>query len=551
MSEIKTRNVNNAMQTFASEHLTPFSECDFEINSLSTYIKDSSSSEFVLFNEDINEHYEDKDKILNEHIEFQQLFSITPTKVSNSKLKLKYHIDYGIYSSHPKIILYPNSIIPYKEFKAKEIFVMLVNEINKIKALNGILVNIFDAEMIKNLKILTKYLYAGKFLKKVRVALFDGIEPTITKESKLIYWFEEKSSHNQIIEVDVDEVLIEFKKPIYGKNGLNAYGQIIDSGYANNKDDLDLELDESISVYEDETKKLYKSKVKGFVHVINNKLIIDNKMRKSKLSRNEENIADDEENNIEIHIAQNDTTKDSIGEGVELVSETIHITGHIGANAIIEAVNLRIDGATHQDSTQFARFANINRHKGVLRCHDAKIGLLEGGEVHATNVEVESSLGGVIYAKNVKVGHVKSNLKIYASNSIAIKLVSGEDNIFKINYKEIPILISKLDLIDEDIEELKFSLEEANRHDKNQIPIIKEKIQAFKDTKDQIINSVFNAKISIEQPLRGLNNIIFTLNDEDELIFKTDAKKYEPFYLEVSQNKIKLIPTDKTISLDS
>ena len=551
MSTIKTKNVNNSMQTFASENLTPFSECDFEINSISTYIKDSSNSEFVLFNADINEAYQDQDTILNEHVEFQQLFSISPTKVSNSELTLNYHIEYGIYSSHPKIILHPDSKIPYKNFKAKEIFTMLVNEINKIKALNGILLNIFDSEMIKNLKLLTKYLYAGKFVKKVRIPLFEGIEPLITRESKLIYWFEEKNLNNQIIEVDADEILVEFIKPIYGKNGLNAYGQIIDSGYANNKDDLSLELDESIYIDENKTKKLYKSKIKGFVHVINNKLIIDNKMRKSKLSRNEENIATDEDNNIEIHIAQNDTTKDSVGEGVELVSETIHVNGHIGANAIIEAVNLRIEGATHQDSTQFARFANINRHKGLLRCHEAKIGLLEGGEVHATNVEVESSLGGVIYAKNVKIGHVKSNLKIYASNSISIKLVSGEDNLFKINYKEIPILLSKLDLIDEDIEKLKFTLEEATRHNKAQIPIIKDKIKTFRDTKNQIVNSVFHAKISIEQPFKGLNNIVFTINDEDELIFKTDAKKYEPFYLEVCEDKINLIPTDKTIAIDS
>jgi len=551
MSTIKTKNVNNSMQTFASENLTPFSECDFEINSISTYIKDSSNSEFVLFNADINEEYQDQDTILNEHVEFQQLFSISPTKVSNSELTLNYHIEYGIYSSHPKIILHPDSKIPYKNFKAKEIFTMLVNEINKIKALNGILLNIFDSEMIKNLKLLTKYLYAGKFVKKVRIPLFGGIEPLITRESKLIYWFEEKNLNNQIIEVDADEILVEFIKPIYGKNGLNAYGQIIDSGYANNKDDLSLELDESIYIDENKTKKLYKSKIKGFVHVINNKLIIDNEMRKSKLSRNEENIATDEDNNIEIHIAQNDTTKDSVGEGVELVSETIHVNGHIGANAIIEAINLRIEGATHQDSTQFARFANINRHKGLLRCHEAKIGLLEGGEVHATNVEVESSLGGVIYAKNVKIGHVKSNLKIYASNSISIKLVSGEDNLFKINYKEIPILLSKLDLIDEDIEKLKFTLEEATRHNKAQIPIIKDKIKTFRDTKNQIVNSVFHAKISIEQPFKGLNNIVFTINDEDELIFKTDAKKYEPFYLEVCEDKINLIPTDKTIAIDS
>ncbi len=551
MSEITTKNITSAMQTFASENLTPLSECDFEINSISTYIKDNTNSEFMLFNKDINEHYKDKEKILNEHVEFQQFFSITPNKVLTSKLRLNYHIDYGIYSSHPKIILHPNSEIPYKEFKPKETFTMLLKEFNKIKALNGILIKLFDEDMVEKLKALTKYLYAGKFVKKIRIPLFNGIEPLITRESKLIYWFEDNSLNNQVIEVDAKEVLIEFKKPIYGKNGFNAYGQIIDSEYANNKEDLSLELDTSIDVFEDETKKLYKSKTKGFVHVINNKLIVDNKMRKARLSPNEDNVVEEEENNIEVHISQNDTNKDSVREGAELVSETVHITGHIGANSIIEAINLQIDGVTHEDSTQFSRFANINRHKGTLRCHDAKIGLLEGGEVHATNVEIESSLGGSIYAQNVKIGHVKSNLKVYASESISIKLVSGEDNLFQINYKEIPVLLSKLDLIDEDIEDIKFKLEEATRHNKTQIPLIKDKMQLLINSKDKIVNSALSAKISIKQPLKGLNKIIFTINDEDELIFKTDSQAYKPFHLEVTESKITLIPTNKTISLES
>ena len=65
--------------------------------------------------------------------------------------------------------------------------------------------------------------------------------------------------------------------------------------------------------------------------------------------------------------------------------------------------------------------------------------------------------GGTIYAENVTVDHVKNNLKIYASNSITIKHVSGEDNFFKINYKDIPTLNSKYNFIEKEIELLRAS----------------------------------------------------------------------------------------------
>lgn len=549
---IKTKNIRDAMAKYASDNFTPLNECDFIIDKVDTYIKTNADDEFKLFNEDVQAHYKNRDKILNEHVEFQQIFTIIVSKETDSNIKLNYTIEYGSYSFNPKIIIHHDSHIPYKTNKAKDIFMLLVQEINKIKAKNRMLINLFDESMIKNLKAFTKHIYANKFTKKISIPLFDGIAPDVTRAGKLIKWYEEKNLGHQIIEVAANEVLIEFKKPIFGKNGFNAYGKIISAGAEDNEEDFQAEIDEeSIKIVENKDKKLYKSKIQGYVHFNNNTLVVDNKVKKSTLSRLEETLAKDEENNIEVHISQNDTTIDSIGEGVELTSETIHINGHIGANSILEATNLQIDGATHQDSSQFARVAKINRHKGTLRCNNAKIALLEGGEIHATSVHIEASLGGTIYAQDVTIGHVKSNMKIYASNSITIRLVSGEDNLFKINYRDIPILNSKLDLIDDDIEDLKYSLEEAERHNILQIPLIKEKIEHFKSEQRIIRDSTMHAKISIEKPLLGLNTIVFSITEDKELIYKTDARSYKPFHLSIDNDIITLHPVGKTISLNS
>ncbi len=547
---IKTQNVKESLNEFALKNSTSLEECDFKIDNVLTYVKDRSDQTFTLLNEDVNERYSDKEKALNERVAFKQGYVITAQTASKSKIELNHSIDYSEFNSHPKIIISPDSIIPYKKYKPQEIFQLLVRAINKLKILNGIIINVFDQSMIKNLKAFTKHVYAGKFTKKIKIPLFDGIEPEMTRESKLIEWYKEKNRESQVPEVDQGEVIIEFIKPLFGKNGFNFRGEIIDSNTANNKNDLSAKIDSNtIEVVETAIKKLYKSKIQGYVHVADETLFIDNRVEVSKLSRNEDKLATDEGNSIEVRVSQNDTNKDSVGEGVELISQSINVSGHVGAKSTLEAVNLQIDGATHHSSKQFAKFATINRHKGNLRCHKAKIKLLEGGEIHATDVDIEASLGGVVYAKNVKIGHVKSNLKVYASNSISVRLVSGEDNLFKINYKNVSVLTSQLALIERDVLELREELEVAKRHYHSKVDAIKEAIKKLKATKNEIKNSVYKSKISVENPFRGLNNVIFSINDNDELIFKTEAKKYDPFYLVVNEDSIQLHQTNKIIFL--
>ncbi len=550
--EVRTSNIKKAMQEYASENKINSSECDFTLNSIETHVKDVLHDKFRLANEDLNLNYSDKNKILNEHVQFKQIYNITINKAPTKELSLSYSLDFGEHADHPKIIINPDSEIPYKTYQPIEFYLLMLQEINKIKAENSILINLFDEPMRKNLKAFVNHLYAGKFTKKIRIPLFDGIEPEVTREARLIMWFQENNKHNQVIEVAEGDLLIEFRKPKFGKNGLNAFGEEISNSLGSNKVDLECDIDEeSIKIVEDDTKKLYKSKKKGYVVYANNYLSVSNKINILELSRNNDSVASDEKNNIEVQISQSDSNRDSIGEGVVLVSETIHVRGHVGAKSVLEASNLKIDGATHKDSTQFARFANINRHKGTLSCSDAKISVLEGGEVHATNVHVETSLGGSIYAQNVTINHVKNNLKVYASNSITIKLISGEDNFLKINYKEIPILINKLNFITNEIADLKDSLEEARRHNPTQASVIQNKILALKQEQDSIKNSSLEAKITIEQPLRGLNTIIFALDDGSELVFKTDAGSYEPFHLKISKDSITLLPTNKTIPFKS
>jgi hypothetical protein len=549
-SVIQTKNIQESIQKFAIDNTIGIKDCDFTLVSVETHVKDLADEDFKLVNKDLNIEYKNKQKLLNEHVEIFQNYHIEIFQNTKKDLRLIYKIVYEKMGSFPKIVISPKSLIPHKKHQPKALLNLLYKELNKIKAKNNILINIFDAEMIKVLKSFVKYIYADKFVKNIKLPLFEGIEPERTQESKLILKFQQKEHKNQIIEVEKDEVLVIYYKPLFGKDGFDCHGRRIDADIAQNKEDLKQEVDKaSIKIEETEIKKIYTSKIKGFVQFNEKKISVEQKIRISTISRVQNSVTDDQDNSIEVMIAQKDTNKDSVGEGVKLTSETIHISGHVGANSSIEALNLNIEGATHQDSTQSAKYATINRHKGKLRCHNAYINLLEGGEVHATTAEIETCLGGSIYAKDVKINHVKNNLKVFASNSITIRLISGEDNKFTINSKNIPILNSKIEFLKDDIGDLEYSLEEAQRHNVKSINDITTQINTLKDEIKSINNSVNEAQISIEKPLRGLNTICFVIDDENELIFKTSEEKYEPFHLEITENEIKLIPTNEKIIL--
>lgn len=550
--QIKTKNIGASLDKIIKENSLKSATLSFDIDNIDTYIKTVSNDEFILYNEDIKDYYSNRQKMVDEHIELKQVYTITARDDKTSDLVLKYTIDFSQENTHPSIIISPQSQIPYTRYQPKEIYALLIQELNKIKAKNKILVKIFDEEMREKIKLFVKYLYHGKFSKNIKIPLFDGIDPENGQSGRLIIHFLQKQDKQQFIEVDNDEILVEYIKPIHGKKGFNAFGEIIDSNFSITKHDLECKVDKnSIEVIEEDKRKLYKSKLKGYVHLDKENFYVDNKIKMAQLSRVQDKVVKDEANNIEVIISQNDTNLDSVGEGVELISETIHINGHVGAKAILRAVNLTIDGATHQDSYQEAKFAAINRHKGKLRCHNAKINLLEGGEVHATNVEIKDSLGGTIYAENVTIDRVKNNLKVFASSSIVIKNVSGENNIFKINYKDIPTLVSKYNYIQRDLEDLRYKLEGAKKHSLSQVPILTNQINETKARLIKIANSAKEAKITIHDKFHGINTISFVLDNNEELIYKTDEKDYEPFYLVESDNYITLHPTNKKIAIES
>ena len=541
---VLTRNIDSLLQEYASSTFTPLHSCDFNLLGVMTYIKRSNSDTYTKISDELYEKYSlDLHNAITDKININQVYKVEIYKTNECTIQLDYKLKFDEFSTHPKVLLLPTSHIPYKTMKAVEIYKLLINEINKIKVKHRILVNFHSNEMLEDLKKFVRHLYMGKFTKPVVILLFEGIEPELSAQSHLNLIYKNKNfEDHQLVEVDKDELILEYTKPIYGCNGFNCYGKQIEHG-ALQANSFDLKIDEeSIEVSEQENMLILKSKKRGFVDFQDNHIAVNNVVTVKKINRIQSKITDDENNDIKVFVAQSDATQDSVGEGVKLISERIHVSGHTGANSVLEATELIIDGATHKDSVIFAKNASINRHKGTLRCNSANIKLLEGGKVHATYAEIGTCLGGSIFAKDVVIDHVKNHLIVYASNSITIRLISGEDNNFIIDYSNIPVVTSEISFIDADIDDLKFQLEEDIKRNGTQVKVIGTKIKELRDKKNLIKNSSLDASITIKNPLNGLNIIKFILPNNEEIIYKTLPKKYEEFHLQVSEDKVTLLP---------
>ncbi len=548
---IQTVNVAEALRQFASDSITPLAQCDFVLHGVHTYIKSCHMETFGKYGEKLRERYTDTDRLINDRVVFRQVYKISLLKSPETDVRLEYTLEPGPYATHPLLHIKSSSVIPKERYKPQQLFMLLLKEINKIKAREGMLIGLYSDAMIEDVKSLVKRIYTGQFTGEYTVLLFSGIEPEIARPSRLELHFEQKNVDRQLKEVEPGELLVEYSKPVYGRNGLNAYGKRVSSGNAENEPFLSCEIDDAtVSVVDDANSVRLYSKKRGFVHYTPEHIEISNRLTLDTIKRVHSQVAKEEENEVEVHITQNDTTRDSVGEGVHLTSERIHVSGHIADKATVEAKHLVVDGATHNGARLFAREATVNRHKGMLRCHKAQITLLEGGEVHATHVNVETALGGSIYAEQVTLGVVRHHLKVYATDSITINSITGEDNAFVINYKKVPIVLRHLEYLDEDIDEQRYLLDEAKRHREEEVPKISKRIVAMRDEIEEIKHSSFNATVVIKHTVHGLNTITFSLPKNKEITYRTrEGMSYEPFFLELHEEYVTLQPVGVSVSL--
>ncbi len=540
------------MKEFADQYGYPMEKLDYTLLGVQTYFKSCHLDSFIKYHDDYKKEYDSSEKIISDHVRFIQIYKIKIHARKKKPIRLKYRLEMGEFSTYPIMVISTDSDLPLKDYTQEEMLKLLYTEINKIKASKRMLINLFSSAMVKDLKSFVLDIYKNGFTKEASILLFEGIDPIISEPSKVINHYKEKNQGEKVSEVEGSELIITYIKPIYGDAGLNAMGQRISHGKSNNLAKIEYQIDkQTISIQESSNEIRYYSKKRGFVSTLNNTLSISNKIVMETLKKVEGKLTKKEENEVSVVISQTDVTKDSVGEGVELISESIHITGHIGAKSRVEAKDVLIDGATHNDAFVTSKNAKINRHKGTLRCHKAEINSLEGGTVYATHVKINAALGGQVCAEHVTINSLKHNLKVFASKSITIERILGEDNHFVIDYRKLPVLQSKLQFLDEEREDLVWKYEDAKKHSADKLPELKEALQKKEAEISAIKLCHFDAVITIMAPVDGLNTIEFSIPEkQSSLIYRTkEAKTFEPFYLKKSEDHIILEPVGVSLEI--
>ena len=191
-SIVYTKNVPLALKAYAEKHHFPVDRLDFTLIGIQSYFKSCHHEAFVKFHDDYKREYASSEKIIKDNVRFIQMNKIRihpkkkedPTSAKN--ISLLYRLELGEFSTYPILVLSPESRLPLAELTEQEMLKLLYTELNKIKAQNRILINLFSSCMVKDLKDFITRLYRDGFTQEESILLFEGIDPEISEPSKVI-----------------------------------------------------------------------------------------------------------------------------------------------------------------------------------------------------------------------------------------------------------------------------------------------------------------------------------------------------------------------------
>lgn len=557
---ITTRNIKVELASYAQKIGVDPDNLDFTLIKYETLIKSVFYEEPKPLSKELIRRYAGKSfLIFREKASFIQEYTIKVVKKSNNNffnLKTELIIDH--LESRARLKISPKSKFNTKRYSQNELYKALYAEIIKIKAHNNILISFFSDRLLPQLKRFIINLYANKFNKEVSIIIYDGIMPKQSQKSFIEQHFINKTNEDKtLIEVEENEPLVSYTKPIYGRDGFSVHGEILEYELKEKQARLPYSIDnESILCVEDNKKAQYFARFKGYVQIVRARLFVKKRYISSGIKSTQKVFTDAETNNIEVVVAEQDMTKDGVGDGVNLVSQSVKITGAVGKNATIKAKDVIIDGLTHAQSKIYAKTVQINRHIGLVNAHKVHIKTLEGGTVYATEAIIDNVISGVISAEKIEIKNLKNNAKIYGSEYIVIDNITGEDNVIGIDVSKVETLKRKILFYKQEIEDLQDKIKETKK-----FPTLKNKTIALaKDIKLkrlELLESLFDpfkARISIKSHFRGLNTIYFYIYSKNfRLEFKTSQDKtYDDFRIldNPDLKLITLLPVDKDFRYD-
>ena len=545
---LETENIANSIKDTARLNKIDASLLDFRLLEFHTFYKDESKSksEWVeIKKEDIYKF--DKEKFfLNPSILLKQIYKIEIFK-KDEKSQFPLNISVSTNKLITKVIVKvaKNEDIYYYSKLEKE----LLDEINKRKARAGIMVGIFDRSLSREVKKIVYKIKIDKMLKEdYTFVACEAFEPERSVDDKIILHFKNKfkkedkngkidhSKKGIILPVNKGEVVIEYIKAKYGKNGRNCRGKFIRVKEPVERYKNIIKVTENILVKEDEDKILYIANKNGYVNQIKRGFYdIGDRMEVGRVTlKSTGSIEAGTDTDVKIHIKEKSIYNDAVGPGMQIESSQINIQGNVGSGAVLKANDIVIGGQTHQNSKIYTNTAKINVHRGKAEGKEILINRLEGGYVQADVVKISQAVGGRIKAKKIIIKKLMSNSKLMASRLIEIKELKGSDNKFFIDPTVEKDFIKRRDEIKKEIEKLKNmlkilpqkGLQKQALIDKNRdtIESIKKKILEYEALKRRPPGSFLDKVEKFEKLKKSYEDVQKQIKESRELLAKKEKE---------------------------
>lgn len=497
---IETHDVNDEIKNYVMANKLGMSTVDYNILTVRTVISHSNTEETV----DYIDNPVDKD-----------IFSVELLRDENISIDQYYEIEifekeylpssiipkYSIVSTKSKCSMYlvipKNQTIVYTD-NLLELFKL---DIRKKMIKLGLLIGVFDegAHVLDGLVAKVRVHGEVRIENDLKMLLMKSVEPIPQIDGELDRLYNHKQDVNDanrgfVIDVKENEVIMIYKKPTIGFNGRDCFGGIIVTPKPSDKNRCSKKIGNGIRLEEsDEDIKIIATK-SGYFNDTINEISVKNELDVQSITfRKTGSVESDLDANIKINVTETNYLNDAI-DAVGVDTKDINIQGNVGHNATIVAETVEISGQVHISSEIKADKIKIHRLKGVATGKTVDIDILEQGRIKGETIKIGVANGGLIIGENVYVDVVHGSTIIFASKTIEVKKILGEDNKFYMdpfatkNSYEIREKVAKRDALEVDIKKLLLQKAEYTKQMRNQVGPIKEIRKKMEELKTKNIS---------------------------------------------------------------
>jgi len=318
------------------------------------------------------------------------------------------------------------------QFDVRSVEKDLIRFLHKKKVKHGLLINIFEDEMLASVKQLSTAIANNKgYLgDEVRIPVLratkqeDGVEATV----EIVATVGESDQKNGILHLQAiaGSVLLISRQGKRGFHGRKGNGHAV---IANIVDDIAPKIIKSygsIEIQPHEDGFAYIAMENGHAIFDGATLHLGNLLEQKEVSfRNTGNILLPESN---LKISSNSNYQDAVTKAL-VTGNSIDIEGAVGEDGVLRGDIVNLNGQSNKYSRIYAKKATLKYHKGSVEAEEVVIETLEpGGKVTAKIARIDISLGGIVRADYIYIKELRGENHLFAAKKIFIGKVINDGN---------------------------------------------------------------------------------------------------------------------------